>query len=148
MGFPIHLALAILFADEPWVAMTIAGIASFDQREIRREIPLHRALFNRSPDGARGGCGDGPVHHLPDSTPMVFVRRVAAAGSASARQPRSRGARGPLRSRSSDLGDVQVSASRNPLSGFAVSYVLLTGLGLGDRRGAQGVRGRSRWPPS
>src|SRR5687768_11062145 len=48
MGFPIHLALAIIFYDEPWVAMTIAGIASFDQRELRREIPLHRALFNRS----------------------------------------------------------------------------------------------------
>src|SRR5688572_25282708 len=43
MGFPIHLALAILFHDQPWVAMTIAGIASFDQRELRQEIALYHA---------------------------------------------------------------------------------------------------------
>ena len=46
MSFPIHLAVAMLFP--PWVAMTIAGLAAFDIREIRREITLHHALFNRS----------------------------------------------------------------------------------------------------
>jgi signal transduction histidine kinase len=46
MGFPIHLALAILF--QPWVAMVIAGVGALDPREFRREIALHQALFNRA----------------------------------------------------------------------------------------------------
>jgi signal transduction histidine kinase len=46
MGFPIHLALAVIFP--PWAAMAIAGLSSIDVREIKRSIPLHEALFNRS----------------------------------------------------------------------------------------------------
>jgi signal transduction histidine kinase len=46
MGFPVHLALAILFP--PWAAMAIAGLSAFDLREFRREIPVHQALFNRA----------------------------------------------------------------------------------------------------
>src|SRR5688500_9339036 len=43
MGFPVLLAAAILF--DPLVAMSIAAIGNFDSREIRREIPLYRAVF-------------------------------------------------------------------------------------------------------
>ncbi|MDQ4095544.1 MAG: sensor histidine kinase [Actinomycetota bacterium] len=46
MGFPVYLAVALLFP--PWVAMLIAGVSAFDMREVRREIPLHQALFNRA----------------------------------------------------------------------------------------------------
>src|ERR671915_441552 len=46
MSFPIHLAVAMLYP--PWAAMTIAGIGAFDPREFRREVSLHRALFNRA----------------------------------------------------------------------------------------------------
>jgi signal transduction histidine kinase len=46
MAFPILLALAILF--DPFVTMMMVGFASFDIREFKREIPLWRALFNRS----------------------------------------------------------------------------------------------------
>jgi signal transduction histidine kinase len=46
MGFPIHLAVAILFS--PWVAMAIAGLGAFDPRELRREIALYHTIFNRS----------------------------------------------------------------------------------------------------
>ena len=46
MSFPLVLALVILFP--PWVGMAIAGLGSLDPREFRREIPLHRALFNRA----------------------------------------------------------------------------------------------------
>jgi signal transduction histidine kinase len=46
MIFPILLAVAILY--QPFPAMVIAGLGAFDMREIKREIPLWRALFNRS----------------------------------------------------------------------------------------------------
>lgn len=46
MGFPVHIALALVFP--PWVAVLIAGISALDLREIRREIPIHQALFNRA----------------------------------------------------------------------------------------------------
>ena len=46
MGFPIHLALALVFP--PWVAMLIAGVSALDLREFRREIPLFQAAFNRA----------------------------------------------------------------------------------------------------
>lgn len=46
MAFPVYLAVALLF--DPTVAMIIAGISGFDPREIRREVALHHALFNRA----------------------------------------------------------------------------------------------------
>jgi signal transduction histidine kinase len=46
MQFPLVFAVAILF--DPFVAMVIVGLASFDVREIRHEIPLWRTMFNRS----------------------------------------------------------------------------------------------------
>ena len=46
MGFPIHLAVALVFP--PWAAVLIAGISALDLREIRREISIHQALFNRA----------------------------------------------------------------------------------------------------
>jgi signal transduction histidine kinase len=46
MGFPLHLALALLFS--PWVGMVIAGIAEMDLREFRRELPPHQIAFNRT----------------------------------------------------------------------------------------------------
>src|SRR5919106_5149209 len=46
MSFPILLAAAIHF-DAP-VAMVISGLGAFDIREFKRQIPLWRALFNRS----------------------------------------------------------------------------------------------------
>ncbi len=46
MSFPLVLALSIVF--EPGVAMPIAALGAFDAREIRREIPIWHALFNRA----------------------------------------------------------------------------------------------------
>jgi len=46
MSFPITVAIAVLF--EPAVAMTIAAVGAFDGRELKREIPIWLALFNRS----------------------------------------------------------------------------------------------------
>ena len=46
MGFPILLAVAMLF--DPSTAMVIAGLGSVDPRELKRQISLHSALFNRA----------------------------------------------------------------------------------------------------
>lgn len=46
MAFPIILAVSILF--EPAYSMLIVGLGTFDIREIRKQIPLWHALFNRS----------------------------------------------------------------------------------------------------
>jgi signal transduction histidine kinase len=46
-GFPILLAVAILYAP-PVVAASVAFLGSFDSREMRREISVAKALFNRS----------------------------------------------------------------------------------------------------
>lgn len=48
MGFPIHIALAIVFRHQPFAAMVIAAIATLDVREFKRQIALHNALFNRA----------------------------------------------------------------------------------------------------
>ncbi|MFN2490267.1 MAG: sensor histidine kinase [Actinomycetota bacterium] len=48
MSFPIMIAVAIHFHAQPAIAMVIAGLGSFDIREIRREIPMWHALFNRA----------------------------------------------------------------------------------------------------
>jgi signal transduction histidine kinase len=45
MGFPLLMMAAFYF--DPIVAATIAFVGSFDPREIRREISLVHALFNR-----------------------------------------------------------------------------------------------------
>jgi diguanylate cyclase (GGDEF)-like protein/PAS domain S-box-containing protein len=46
LSFPLSVAAAILYP--PAIAGLIAFLGSFDPREARREIPLSRALFNRS----------------------------------------------------------------------------------------------------
>ena len=46
MSFPLVLALAVVF--EPGIAMPITILGAFDAREIKREIPLWHALFNRA----------------------------------------------------------------------------------------------------
>jgi signal transduction histidine kinase len=46
MAFPVHVAVAIVFP--PWAAMLVIGVSAVDLREIRGQIPLDRALFNRA----------------------------------------------------------------------------------------------------
>ena len=46
LSFPISMAAAVLYP--PAIAGLIAFVGSFDPREIRRDVPLSRALFNRS----------------------------------------------------------------------------------------------------
>lgn len=66
MGFPIHIATEILFS--PVAAMLIAGLSAFDMREIRREIPVWRALFNRAQLMLAAGAASAVIHSAGDAT--------------------------------------------------------------------------------
>ena len=55
LSYVVLLAAAMLFP--PWAAMAIAGIGSIDPREMRREIKLHHALFNRAQTMIAVGAG-------------------------------------------------------------------------------------------
>jgi signal transduction histidine kinase len=46
LSFPIVLAVALLYSPE--VAMAVALIGSFDRRELKRQLPLLKAMFIRS----------------------------------------------------------------------------------------------------
>ena len=132
MAFPIYLALAILFHDQIWVAMTITAIGSADPREFKREIPLWRALFNRAHSvltmaaaaGVLSAYG-GDLFSFPGGT-------VVIAGAAIARLVLNFGL---------VVAMVHLDAKRplheairallpDPIPGFFISYVLLTGLGV------------------
>lgn len=60
MGFPIHIAVEILYS--PAAAMLITGLSAFDMREVRREIPVWRGLFNRAQLMLAAGAGSAVMH--------------------------------------------------------------------------------------
>jgi signal transduction histidine kinase len=130
MGFPLHLAVSIVFP--PWAAMLVTGISAFDVREIRRDISLHRALFNRSQIMLAAGLaslvfwsvGDPRVFVWPEGALFLSIGAllhvvanlllVALAVHFEDRVPILQALRGLL---------------PDPVGGFIASYLLLTGLG-------------------
>jgi signal transduction histidine kinase len=130
MAFPIYFAIAIIFP--PWAAMAIAGIGAFDIREIRRTVPLHRALFNRAQNMISVGATamifaafhGQTLYHLWG----IVIVGVAAVVRFAANIGLVSGAV------ALDQGVAFRKALRGllpePVEGFAVSYVLLTGLGV------------------
>jgi len=127
MGFPLTLAIAIVFRDQPWIAMSIAGISAIDLRELRRQIPLHRALFNRAELMLSVGAAASLFHFLGGSAlslhgviigavthVMVNLGLVSAVISLHQGIPWSQAAR---------------ELPPRPISGFFISYGILTGLG-------------------
>jgi signal transduction histidine kinase len=132
MGFPIYLALAILFRDEIWVAMAIAAIGSTDPREFRREIPIWRALFNRAHSALTMAAAaqvlaayGGDIFSFPGGTLAIgaaaLTRLILNFGLVVIMVHLDAGK--PVREAVRAL----VPA---PIAGFFVSYVLLTGLGV------------------
>ncbi|HYO60539.1 MAG TPA: sensor histidine kinase [Actinomycetota bacterium] len=132
MAFPIYLALAILFRDQVWVAMTITAIGAADPREFTREIPLWRALFNRAHSvltmaaaAAVLAAYGGDLFSFPAGTVAIGVAAVArlvlnfglvvVMVHLDARKP---------------LGEAIRALLPTPIPGFFISYVLLTGLGV------------------
>lgn len=132
MAFPIYLALAILFRDQPWVAMTITAIGSTDPREFTHEVPIWRALFNRAQSvltvaAAAGVLAlyDGNLFEFPEGHFVIgaaaIARLVLNLGIVATMvrlyfgQPYREAMRGLLPA---------------PIAGFFISYLLLTGLGV------------------
>jgi signal transduction histidine kinase len=127
MGFPIHLAVAIVFRDQPTVAMLIAGLGAFDALELRRDIALHKALFNRAVAALSVGAmlvpltawPSGPFHVFPMVAAAVCYLVVELGLIAAA-------------IRVETLTKMRAVLTRlvpRPFPGFIVSYGLLTGLG-------------------
>jgi signal transduction histidine kinase len=77
MSFPITLAAAIHFHTDPAIAMLIAGLGSFDIREVRRQVPLYHALFNRAQLMLSVGAAAGVIN-LFRTDPFDFPIGVAA----------------------------------------------------------------------
>ncbi|MDQ3981897.1 MAG: sensor histidine kinase [Actinomycetota bacterium] len=132
MAFPIYLALAILFHDQIWVAMTITAIGSADPREFKREIPLWRALFNRAHSVLTMAAAaevlaayDGDLFSFPGGTIVVALAAIARLilnfGLVVAMVHLDAGK--PLR-------EAVRALLPDPIPGFFISYVLLTGLGV------------------
>ncbi|MGH2788319.1 MAG: sensor histidine kinase [Actinomycetota bacterium] len=147
LSFPLHLAVAIIF--EPWIAMAIAGVSAVDVREFRGKIPLHRGLFNRAQLMLSAGLSSVLIHlHSGGSfsfpTGAVFIVIGSAAQMVSnlglVSMAVATGERVPVRRALRSL-------LPDPIGGFFVSYVLLSGLGaataavylLLDRGGAWAV---------
>jgi diguanylate cyclase (GGDEF)-like protein/PAS domain S-box-containing protein len=79
LSFPILLATAMLYP--PAVAGAIALVGSFDPRELRRSLPLTKALFVRSQIALAVAAGSAVFHALADvgSGWPVLVPAVVAA---------------------------------------------------------------------
>jgi signal transduction histidine kinase len=133
MAFPIHLAVAIVFRSHPGVAMAIAGAAALDIREFKREILLHRALFNRALMMLSVGAATIPLAVYPGN-PLESPSGIATIFLAG------------LLHLTTNLGLlvlVMNAAERigiktairglvpKPAAGFVVSYVLLAAFGVG-----------------
>jgi signal transduction histidine kinase len=77
MSFPITLATAITYRSAPAVAMAIAGLGAFDVREIRREIPIWHALFNRAQLMLAVGAASGLILLLGGGALAIAVGALA-----------------------------------------------------------------------
>src|SRR5207244_11432261 len=79
LSFPLELAAALIYA--PHVAAAIAIVGSSDIREVRREIGVPKALFNRGQIAA-SVAGESALFHaiatLHSSWPRLGASVVAA----------------------------------------------------------------------
>ena len=154
MSLPITLAVAIHFHSQPVVAMAIAGLGSFDIREVRREIPLWHALFNRSQIMLAVGAaamvislfGGLPIVAPLDAAqewPFLWPRGAVAIGCAA------------LVHVVVNLGLVAIWVNRfrgvpfvtavksmppRPVGGFVVSQAMLAGLGAATAAAFKDIR--------
>lgn len=130
MAFPIHLALALVFLDQPVVAMGIAAAAAFDRHEIRRQMELHKALFNRATAALSVGAAVLPLSLMDSAAenPQILPVVLAAALHLIVNLGLVAGV---IRLESGAMGrEVLELLVPRPVMGFFVSYALLTGLGV------------------
>ena len=129
MAFPIHLALAITFRNQPWVAMAIAGLGAFDLREIRREIPLFRSLFNRSQFALAVGASAVPFTVFARDSSPYNLALIAASAILHMLVNSSLITLAIHFDRGIPVREAFPVLFPKPITGFVVSYMLLTGLG-------------------
>jgi signal transduction histidine kinase len=129
MAFPIHLALAIIFRHEPWIAMMIAAIGAFDLREVRREIPLHRSLFNRSQYALALGASALPFTVFADDSTPYNLLLISASAILHLLVNTSLVTLAIHFERNVPLRQGFPALFPKPITGFIASYMLLTGLG-------------------
>jgi signal transduction histidine kinase len=131
MSFTVHLGVAIVFRAEPGVAMLIAGLGAVDVREFKRDLELHKTLFNRAVMMLSVGAAVIPfaLYHVNGKSPFQLIPIAAAAllhliANLSFVAAAVRFERGvPIR-------ETFKSLIPKPVAGFAISYVLLTLLGV------------------
>jgi len=138
MGIPVHLALALLFP--PWMAMLIAALGVVDLREFRREIPLYRALFNRAQLMLAVGAASALLIPIRSSDPgvlflkgtdaILIVVLVGAATLAHVLVNLTLVSLAVHFERQVPAAHAFRTLLPTPVAGFAVSYVLLTALGV------------------
>lgn len=131
MSFPLAIAIAVLF--EPAVAMTMTAIGVFDGRELRREIPLWRSLFNHSQLVLAVGGASTLVHGFSEGSPFVFpqgslavimgilVYFVINLGAVALMLNQDRGV---------DAADAFQTLLPKPVGGFLISQAVLGALGV------------------
>lgn len=130
MAFPIVLAVTILF--EPAGAMIIAGLGAFDGRELRREIPLWHALFNRCQFMLAAGAASA-VAHTYQGDPFTFPTGMALTATASVTLVLANLGLVTIwvnRLRDVPFGTAFRSLVPAPAAGFWMSQALLAALGI------------------
>jgi signal transduction histidine kinase len=125
MGFVIILPVVMLFPTP--VAMVIVGLGSLDPREIRRDLPLHKALFNRAQSMLAAAAATVPftVLHMP----RFSILGVASAALIHLVVNLGLVALAVAIERRSNPTTLFKELLPRPVAGFAITYGLLTGLG-------------------
>jgi signal transduction histidine kinase len=81
--WPIHVAAALVLP--PVEAALVAFLGAFDPRELRRQIGLGKALFNRGAAGLMVFAASSVVQSAapsPSSSPLILLLSLAALGTA------------------------------------------------------------------
>lgn len=125
MGFVIILPVVMLYPTP--IAMAIVGLGSVDPREMRREIPLHRALFNRAQCMLAAAAATVPFAVL--SAPRFSIIGIVAAALLRLVVNLALVALAVRIERGTPLADIFKQLVPRPVAGFAITYGLLTGLG-------------------
>ena len=129
MAFPIVLAVEIIFP--PAAAMAIVGVGAFDIREMRRELPLPRALFNRAQLMLAAGAASALIRWEPGSPFDFPLGLVAIATAAFAHSAINLGlvAIGLNRFSGIPIRKALGNLVPRPVAGFLISHAVLAGLG-------------------
>jgi signal transduction histidine kinase len=81
LGFPLMMVVAFMY--EPQAAAAAALLAASDPRELKREVGLLRALFNRCQVALAVGSASLIFHELANLDTSSAIQLIAAAGLAS-----------------------------------------------------------------